>query len=617
MGRAFRHLLAGLGALCLAFPALPAAAQKAAEPPETYDMRSFTCPIGGEKFKHDVGYSAYPIELPDGSWLGDFQIGTQVPVCPGNGLVLIPKYDPSNPEAEGAGQMEYPDYSPAELAQLPALIASDEYKRLAADGPYLQAYWLATKLGRPAYGRFQLLQRATWATRDPAQRQRLVERFTADAPALVEAARLPPDGAFRLQFTVANALRELARFDEAKVLYDKYFGEKQFAADVSSTEGSEQSALARAIAERDDGWFAAETVPAKVFGQLCSGKLIDTYGPFKPVTQAGCKLRADREARQEKDDQAAFEESAELKQDLPALRTKCAATPDAMRTKGLKFACDALKLKEDSIAGDKLAQDGPALAAACEATPADRRNGPLSSGCIGYGIASTSALSELLRDDPEAYAILCKGQEGDHWADEAYWVVSACDDAARALVERTKTKLMLDLPALDTACTAKREDDYSNPGLGSACMQRRIDLDDALEQSLASDPAAFAAMCGKFNLKAQIDYDSEQSDAISTCRDAMRRHDLIAVEAKEKAKGLQCVGEPDDRMCASPTDVTADKARRKASKGLDTLDPRAGGPSVFDDNSSLMQAARVHAAKVIAEAKRTRTYPKRQPGDWP
>ena len=618
LNRKLFALLAG-ALLPLALPGAAPASKPKAEAPQTFDLRSFACPLGGEKFSQDVGYSAFPLlTLPDGSWLGDFQIGTQIPICPGNGLVLIPKFDPYQAENDPGAKFEYPDYTATELAQLPALIASGEYRQLKADGAYLQAYWLATKLGRPAYGRFNLLQRATWATSNPAQRRRLVERFAADAPALIDAADVPAGAKQFLQGYVVNALRELGRFDEAKTLYARLY---QSAAAVPGLDAAQndmqQSPMARAIAERDDGWFAAETLDRRMFGDICSGDLARLYGPTKPATKVACKVRREREAQAERDDQAAFEESAKLKQDAAALRTKCAATPEAQRSKGLMLACDALSFKEDSLAGDKLAQDGPALAAACEATPADKRSGPLSSGCIGYEISLTSALGELLPDDPEAYAILCKGQQGDHWADEAYWVVSACDDTARALVDRGADKLMQDLPTLDRACAAKGEDDYSNPSLGSACIQRKLDLENGQVNRLANDPAAFAALCGKLDLKAEFDYDADQFRTVVTCRDAKRRRDINVDEAKEKAKGLDCYGEPGDRMCSSPADMAADEARREASKGIDTLDPKAGGPSMFDDGSSLMQAARAHAAQVIAEAKRTRTYPKLQPGDAP
>ena len=298
--------------------------------PEAFDLRSFTCPLGGEKFSHDVGYSAYPLlTLPDGSWLGDYQISTQVPTCPGNGLVIVPNYDPYKPEADGGGQLELTEYSPGELARLPALIADPAYRQLKADGAYAQAYWLASQLGRPAYGRFHLLQRATWATTDPVLRRRLIERFVAEAPALIEAAAVPVEHKAAMQLFVVNALRELSRFDEAQAMLTKFDPDT---ADEAST------AMVRAVQQRDDGWFAAETMPAKMFGDLCRGELTRLYGPLKPATKAACKVREMREAQQEREQEAAFAESSELKQNLPALRSKCTTVPVAKRSAGLTLA---------------------------------------------------------------------------------------------------------------------------------------------------------------------------------------------------------------------------------------------------------------------------------------
>src|SRR3569623_2500113 len=77
--------------------ALVAGAGPSAPPPSprerSFDVRHFTCPLGGKTFDQDVGYNAFPlITLPDGSWLGDNLIDAQIPICPDNGLVLLPDY---------------------------------------------------------------------------------------------------------------------------------------------------------------------------------------------------------------------------------------------------------------------------------------------------------------------------------------------------------------------------------------------------------------------------------------------------------------------------------------------------------------------------------------------
>src|SRR5687767_11674367 len=167
--------IAAMSALLAAFAA-PAPAAESQADPEVYDQREFTCPVGGGKFTQDVGYSTYPlVTFPDGSYPGDERIDAQIPVCPDNGLVILPDYEAM--QAPGTDRMIYGDYSPAELALLPRLIADPAYDALAPDGRHIQALWLATRLGRPAFTRFTLLQRAGWATTDPALRKRLMTRL--------------------------------------------------------------------------------------------------------------------------------------------------------------------------------------------------------------------------------------------------------------------------------------------------------------------------------------------------------------------------------------------------------------------------------------------------------
>ena len=451
------------------------AAQDKPQAAGPFDLRSFTCPLGGAKFNQDVGYSAYPLlTLPDGSWIGDFQIGTQVPVCPGNGLVLIPDFDLYETQAYGGGKIALTAYSPAELARLPALIADPEYRALKADGPYAQAWWLASKLDRSAYGRFHLLQRSTWPTRDPLVRRRLVERFAAEAPALIEAAKVPEAHRFELYGFVINALRELGQFDQARDLLRRVnmraaalpAGPDQAVPDPL------QTPIGRAIAQRDDGWFAAETMPAKLFGGLCRGELSTLYGPVRPATKAACKLREDRETRAERDEQMTFDESSKLKRDPAALSAACAKTAQPQRGVGLAQACDELQFAQDRLAADRLAQDGPALAAACAATPVGQRSGALYQACSSFDIASTSALETVLLDDPEAFAVLCPKTEIEQLADAMQWAALACGGSARGLLERAQDKLLLDLPVLDARCATLAADDYREPALNAACFKR-------------------------------------------------------------------------------------------------------------------------------------------------
>lgn len=279
---------------------------------QPFDKREFTCPIGGAKFTQDVGYSAFPlVTLPDGSWMGDDQIGVQVPVCPDNGLVLLPDLAAS---AKMSGQLAYAGYSVAERERLPALIADAEYRALAADGRYAQAAWLAEKLGQPGDVRFFTLQRATWATRDAALRRKLVERFVAQAPAAIDAASNPDTTKRFWRMYVVNGLRELGRFGEASALLDTIEASDPPVPgpeDPDSIFGPEAiaPAMRRAIAQKDDGRYPAELLHRKVLADVCDEKMPLLFGPTGPATKAACKIRREREAREANEDAAATRDS--------------------------------------------------------------------------------------------------------------------------------------------------------------------------------------------------------------------------------------------------------------------------------------------------------------------
>ena len=262
-----------------------------------YDVREFVCPIGGKKFRQDVGYSSFPlITLPDGSWFGDTEIGTQVPVCPKSGLVLLP--DRALSEVSGRGRILYSSYSAKERELLPSLIADPDYVMLSADGPYAQAWWLATRLNRPAVDRFFMLQRSTWATSDPAKRKRLVARFANEAPAIVDAFKAGESTKRSSMIYVVNALRELGRFGEAAALLDQL---DRSGSDSEDGSGEYLYQLRLAIAQKDDGRFAAEMVPQPVFEDLCNGRLAALYGPTLTATRTSCQIRRGREAKEAAD----------------------------------------------------------------------------------------------------------------------------------------------------------------------------------------------------------------------------------------------------------------------------------------------------------------------------
>ena len=62
--------------------------------------------------------------------------------------------------------------------------------------------------------------RGSWAVIDPAERTRFVTRIAHEGPAMVDASDAPDLEKRRDRLLIANALRELSRFDDARALLD-------------------------------------------------------------------------------------------------------------------------------------------------------------------------------------------------------------------------------------------------------------------------------------------------------------------------------------------------------------------------------------------------------------
>ena len=617
-----RAAIAGIAAL-FALMSVPAAS---AEPePHSFDKREFTCPLGGARFEQDVGYSTFPlVTFPDGSYPGDEGVDAEIPACPGNGLVILPDFEASSE----ARRMVYSEYSADELARLPALIADPAYAAVKADGRHAQAYWLATRLGRPAALRFILLQRSTWAAVDPALRRKLVERLVQEGPALIQASG-HPDATRRMQlYLIVNALRELGRFDEALALIDRIEREGRAVrapVDPDSMYGpGEYGPQMRAvIAEKDMDRYPVGLMPPKWANSICSGEdHRPPYGPLSATTRAACARRKAAAEAEEK----AFEESLVLQEDPAALDRACAATPESQRGRALAMACDSAAFERDTAAGKLLARDGPRLAAACEATPQNEQKGALLSGCISYDIALGSAIERILDEDDGAYDILCPGGGDAQVEDRAPRISLACHGAARRRTDKAVDHMLADPAALDARCSATLDRQRQLP-LAIACMRRRsdlenaeLDLEDAERERLAGDDSAFASKCGRFKgeLSKPRDYgvEGDESDDLSFCRSVQDQRDGGRSEAAGDRAQSQETGNADgDIRIFDVEDVPVpaiDMSDEPVPGGDEEEDPDFG---MFEETSSLSVEARTRAAAIVAKAKADGTYPKRRPGD--
>jgi hypothetical protein len=609
-GSALRRAATALALLAAAAPSTPAAAAPAGDS-TAVDLRHFVCPVGGKSFDQEVGYAAFPlITLPDGSWLGDSLIDVQIPSCPGNGLVILPDYGAIARAGDDA--MAYYTYTPEEIARLPALIADPAYVSLKAEGRHAQAYWLATKLGRPAHDRFTLLQRSTWAAIDRALRRRLVRRLAADGPALIDAADLPAPKKRFLRFYVINALRELGRFDEALALLEKV---EEGGRAAEGPEGPEDrfatadfaQRMRLAIAEKDDGRFPAELLDGRMLSEICDATLYPPYNQRTPAAEAACATRRAREARAWAETDDAITESLELTRDPDALAARCAAT-DRRRAKGVAMACQSLQDRKDEKAAAALVSDGTALAAACAATPDDGRKGPLFYACNSFEQALDSALGDALATDDGAWEVLCPGGSETNLEDRDSHVSAGCDIAGRTRKDREAEALLADPGKLDASCADTPRDDMSI-ALFSACLERDSRKRTARVEHLAGDEAAFSQACEPFR-QALLKSPGSGGEEEEICRNAYNLRENSKARAAAEAKGLACwedvIYSPDRPRCVPRAEYEAERARNRADSQFDDR---------FEEGSSLTSAARVRAAAIVAKARTDRTYPKRRPGD--
>ncbi len=160
--------------------------------------QDFTCPVGGEKFRAAAYLTFFSYGgRPDGRSLGTMRGYVAPPECPGNRLIM------------------YRDFSAAELERLPAILASDEYRRLVAqETEFYRIAWLEHTLAPQSADYVWHLLRATWyVDRDPVKKARYRERFLAVAePMPAKAADVQ---SMFLRLRVLNVYRETGQFDRA------------------------------------------------------------------------------------------------------------------------------------------------------------------------------------------------------------------------------------------------------------------------------------------------------------------------------------------------------------------------------------------------------------------
>lgn len=433
----------------------------------------FTCPLGGEQFQQVLAFPHYPlVTFPDGSHIGDQWIDTQIPECPGNGLLLLPAVaatearDESGERGEGDPLLLYHTYTAEELAQLPALLADPEWQALRGQTRSLRAWWLATRLGRPARDRFSLLQWAGWGSEGEDQRSTALAAITTHMPGLIDAMDLSDEQRAFVRYYVINAYRERGLFDEALALLDAVENETpgvSMPVDPDSIygPGDYASPMRMAIAARDTDRYAIDLLSDNMASRLCSSEssFADMRGPNAP---ARCAARAQRMDALQAESDAVYA----LLENRPALTARCAVTDGDKRDATLTEACRSLQHSIDWEAGSAFIESQPVEAAAmCQATPEEQRNTMQTSACGSYEVYLSYALAELLVKDLAAYNLICDAETTVGVGPFA----SACTNADTDVMQAQARRLWSDKASLRRLCRTELPRENVFDGLDMAC----------------------------------------------------------------------------------------------------------------------------------------------------
>lgn len=481
----------------------------------------FTCPVGGETFRQDVEMMFYPLEgLPNGSSFGGQLSDRMVPVCPGNGLALAPAYDGNEGDPEA-----FTDYTPEEIAKLPALIASAEYTAIAGEAAYLRLYWLATKLGRPALQRFHLLQHVSWVGATPEQHRANLERFVSLGEGLISAPDFDPERRWKARYFVANALRELGRFDEAKAKLDGLQADwevewaKLAAANPANPHFEEDGegqdyfsgsilSLLDAIAERDNDYHPVSMMGDKVANSTC-GNLDDSFPPATENTKRGCAKRKADQARWQTD----WQDGRSLRVDPAALAAQCKTFPVEQREEILANACDTaeywVKYQERQAEAKRLLKSPKALDLRCKGVNIpdrySRAKTALGEACLKRRDivleADTTALAAKLREQPSEYDRLCTREYPDMHSMNP--VELACERVQNERNDALANKELTRLAKMSEA-DIWTECERTNGGrdakgftLSFRCSDIKFKREDAQWKALEAEPEKLAATCAK------------------------------------------------------------------------------------------------------------------------
>ncbi|WP_285712066.1 hypothetical protein [Erythrobacter oryzae] len=419
----------------------------------------FTCPLGGETFRQAVTHPHFPLDgFPDGSHLGDEWIDQVIPECPGNSLLILPDYAAT---PDGAVPPAYYSYRPADLERLPGLLASADWQALKGQTRTLRAYWLATQVNLPAEARWELLLHASWGAETVEQRRTAFEWLLRDGPSLVEPVFASEAEAIWARERIANAARELGRFEVAAALSGREDALAGMADEASQIFGDDPMSLA--LGARDDDRYAIDLLSDGMASRVCN---LAEFAAYRgPHAAERCAAR-DRRAQIR---EAMSAEAFELGLNTAALDASCAETPEASRSPALALACDDRQSDLAGAEADRMLElEADRVAEACWAGPPKVPTmTAMDMACSGYRRAMGGVVQHLLVRDPRAFAVLCEEKPVTYEEDDA--VNLACSQAADTLADIGALAMWKDLPALRRYCAKTGLEQRSRAGI-VACV---------------------------------------------------------------------------------------------------------------------------------------------------
>jgi len=209
--------------------------------------REIECPVGGERFSFtDTMSSSSFGQRPDGRPYSNWHY--PLPVCPGNGLVM------------------YREFTADDLARLPAILQSPEFAELRAiEQPYYTASFIERSLSPGSVRATWLPLQASWRVDHDAA---LKTRFQREFVAAAQAAEFDPanEESAALRLRMANALRELGRFDEAEAAFATL---SQVSIEGADSFRNYVDILRGVNARRDTSAEPLDAVPQLVAASLC------------------------------------------------------------------------------------------------------------------------------------------------------------------------------------------------------------------------------------------------------------------------------------------------------------------------------------------------------------